>query len=70
MVKTGTKRRILARIAAAVAAISVLLAATSWLIGRGLLISTTGYFSIATVALLFAIYCVVDGWADAAKKDK
>ena len=66
--KIGNLHHILARSAAVVAAVSVILALISRLIGQALWVSDSGYMTIATVALLFAIYFLVEGWADAAKK--
>ena len=70
MGKIGTTHHILARLAAVVAAVSVILAGISRLIGQLLVIEISSYMTIATVAILFAIYFVVEGWADAAKKAK
>lgn len=70
MMKTGTTHHILARSAAVVAAVSVILAGIARLIGQNLGITTSSYMALATVALLFAIYFIVEGWADAAKKAK
>ncbi|MFC2019512.1 hypothetical protein ACFLU4_06155 [Chloroflexota bacterium] len=70
MAKTGTKRHILARIVAVGAVVSVILAAISRLTGQPLVLGAIGYSTLATIALLFAIYLMVDRWADAAKKDK
>ena len=70
MVKVGTTHHILARLAAAVAAVSVILALISRLVVQTLWITGTGYMTVATVALLFAIYFCVEGWVDAAKKAK
>ena len=70
MMKIGTTHHILARLAAAVAAVSVILALISMLIGQTLWVTSNGYMTVATVALLFAIYFCVEGWVDAAKKAK
>ncbi len=68
MVKISTAHHILARLAAVVAAVSVILALISRLIEETLWIADSSYLTVATVALLFAIYFVVEGWADAAKE--
>jgi hypothetical protein len=70
MVAIGTTHHILARVAAAIAVVSVILAGITRLIGQPLVIGTISYMTVATVAILFAIYFVVEGWADAAKKAK
>jgi len=70
MEKIGTIHHVLARLAAAVAVVSVILAGISKLIAQTLWITDRGYMIIAVVALLFAIYFVVEGWADAAKEAK
>ncbi len=68
--KISTIHHILSRLAAAVAVISVILAGISKLIAQTLWITDHGYMTVAMVALLFAIYFVVEGWADAAKEAK
>ncbi len=70
MVEIGTKHHLLARLAAVIAVVSVILAGIARLVGGTLGFQVTSYMTIATVAILFAIYFVVDGWADAAKKAK
>ena len=70
MEKIGTIHHTLARLAAAVAVVSVILAGISKLIAQTLWITDRSYMTVAMVALLFAIYFVVEGWADAAKKAK
>jgi len=70
MMKVGTAHHILAYIAAAVAAVSVILAGISRLIMQTLGITTSSYMSLATVALLFAIYFLVEGAVYYAKKAK
>ena len=61
MMKVGTTHHILAYLAAAVSAVSVILAGISKLIGQTLGISTTSYMALATVAIVFAIYFLVEG---------
>ncbi len=68
MHKIANTHHIMARAAAAIAVVSVLLAILSKLIDQTLFIYRPSYLTIATVALLFAIYFIVEGWADAAKK--
>ena len=70
MMKVGTAHHILAYLAAAVAAVSVILAGISRLIGQTLGFSQYAYMLLATVALLFAIYFLVEGAVYAAKKAK
>ncbi len=66
--QVGKKHQMLARLAVAASALSVLLAGISTLAGAIIVITATAYMAVATVAILFAIYIVVDGWADAARK--
>ncbi len=68
--KIGTVHHRLAYAAAAVSAVSVILAGISRLIGESLGITTSSYMSLATVAVLFAIYFCIEGWIDTAKKAK
>jgi hypothetical protein len=68
MMKVGTVHHRLAYLAAAVSAVSVILAGISRLIGQSLGITTSSYMSLATVALLFAIYFLVEGAVYYAKK--
>ena len=70
MMKIGTTHHLLARLAALVSFVTVILAGISKLIGQALGISTASYMSLAIVAILFALYFVVEGAADAAKKAK
>ncbi len=65
MNKVGTIHHILARLAAAVAAGSVILTLISNLTGEKLWIEDSAYMTAATVAILFAIYFLVEGWASA-----
>ncbi len=66
----GKTHHILAYIAAAVAMVSVILAGISRLIGQELGIGIGGYMSLATVAIIFAIYLLVEGAVYSAKKAK
>jgi hypothetical protein len=68
MFKVGTLHHILAYSAATVAAASVILALISRLTGETLWLRDSSYLTVATVALLFAIYFLAEGWADAAEK--
>ena len=70
MLKVGATHHILAYLAAAVAVVSVILAGIARLIGQNLGITTTAYMSLATVAILFAIYFLVEGAVYSAKKAK
>ncbi len=67
MEKISTIRLTLSRLAAAAAVVSVILAGISKLIAQTLWITDRSYMTVAMVALLFAIYFVVEGWANAAK---
>jgi hypothetical protein len=58
----------LAYAAAAVSLVSVILAGICRLMTRSLGITTTSYMSLATVAILFAIYFLIQGAVCAAKK--
>ena len=66
--KVGTTHHILAYLAAAVAAVSVILAGISGLIGQTLGITPGAYMSLATVAIIFAVYFLVEGAVYSAKK--
>ncbi len=68
MMKVGTKHHILAYVAAAVAVVSVILAGISKLIGQHLGLMMSSYMEIATVAILFAVYFLVEGAVYYAKK--
>ncbi len=70
MMKLEKIHHILAYVAAAVSAVSVILAGISWLIGQNLGLTGRSYMSLATVGLLFAIYFLIEGAAYAAKKAK
>ncbi len=70
MFKIGTAHHILAYLAAAVAALSVILAGISKLMGLYLWMTRGSYLSVATLAILFAIYFLVEGVVSAAKKAK
>jgi len=67
--KVGTIHHILAYLAAAVAAVSVILAGISRLVCQTLGLQISSYMMLATVAILFAIYLLVEGVISAAKKD-
>jgi len=68
MMKVGKIHHYLAYAAAAVAALSVILAGISWLAGATLGIAATSYMTLATVAILFAIFFLVAGAVCTAKK--
>lgn len=68
--KVGTIHHYLAYAAAAVAALSVILAGISKLAGVTLGIAPGSYMSLATVAILFAIYFLVEGAVYFAQKGK
>ena len=66
--KIGKIHHYLAYAAAAVAAVSVILAGISRLVGQTLGLQKESYMTLATVALLFAIYLLVEGAVYFAKK--
>jgi len=68
MMKIGKIHHRLAYAAAAVAVLSVIFAGIAWLAGSILGITATSYISLATIAILFAIYFLIEGAASAAKK--
>ena len=68
--KVGTIHHRLAYAAAAVSVLSVIFAGISWLVGAILGITATSYITLATVAILFAIYFLVEGAVYCAKKAK
>ena len=70
MMKVGTAHHILAYLAAAVAVVSVILGAISRLIGQPLGLMPASYLTVAIVAILFAIYFLVEGAVYCAKKAK
>jgi len=64
----GTTHHILAYLAAAAAAVSVILAIISRFTGQVIVITQGSYMMFATVAILFAIYFLVEGAVYSAKK--
>ncbi len=64
----GTMHHILAYLAAAAAAVSVILAAISRLTEQTLGLQQGSYMMFATIAILFAIYFLVEGAVYSAKK--
>ena len=64
----GTTHHILAYLAAAAAAVSVILAAISRLAGQVIVIEQGSYMMLATIAILFAIYFLVEGAVYFAKR--
>jgi len=66
--QVGRKRSMLARLAAAASILAVLLDIISRFAGINIVITQNSLMNFAIVAILFAIYFVVDGWADAARK--
>jgi hypothetical protein len=64
----GTMHHILAYLAAAAAAVSVILAAISRLAGQVIVIQQGSYMMLATLAILFAIYFLVEGAVYSAKR--
>jgi len=70
MMKIGAAHHILAYIAAAVAVASVTLAGISRLVVQTVGFQIGSYMTIAIVAILFAIYFLVEGAVYYAKKAK
>ena len=68
--KVGTTHHALAYLAAAVSVVSIILAAISRFAGQTLVISQDSYMTIATIAILFAIYFLIEGAVRYAKKAK
>ena len=68
--KVGKTHHILAYAAAAVGAVSVIIAAISRLVMQTLGLAQGSYMTVATVAILFAIYFLVEGAVYTAKKAK
>ena len=64
MMDMGNRRHMMARLAALLAALSVLLAIISKLTGSNIVVTQSSYMSFATVAILFAIYFRLGGMAD------
>ncbi len=59
--KVGTMHHVLAYLAAAAAAVSLILAIISRLAGQVIVIQQGSYMMLATLAILFAIYFLVEG---------
>ncbi len=68
--KVETTHHTLAYIAAAVSAVSVILAGISRLMAQTLGLTLGSYMTLATVAILFAIFFLVEGAVHSAKKAK
>ena len=68
--KVSTKHRILAYISAAIAVISVVLALVSRLVMQTVGFKIESYMAVATVALLFAIYFLLEGAVHHTKKSE
>ncbi|MHA2067629.1 MAG: hypothetical protein ACXABY_24970 [Candidatus Thorarchaeota archaeon] len=68
MPRLGWKHHLLSRLVAAAGAACVILSALSKVVNQDLGASRANYLLLATVLLLFAIFFMVDGWADTAKK--
>lgn len=68
MMDMGNKRHMMARLAALLSGLAVLLAIVSKLTGSTIVVTQGSYMSFATVAVLFAIYFRLGGMADAEKK--
>ena len=61
-------RHMLARLAASLSALAVLLAIISRLVGATIVVTQGSYMSFAVVSILFGIYFRVGGLADTDKK--
>ena len=70
MMKVGKVHHRLAYLAAAASAVSVILAIISRFIGATIVITRDSYMSFAIVAILFAVYFLVEGAVYTAKKAK
>ena len=70
MMQVGKAHHRLAYAAAAVSVVSVILAGLSRLVGVKLGLQMDSYLTLATVAILFAIYFLVEGAVYSAKKAK
>ncbi len=68
--KVGKIHHRLAYLAAAASALSVLLAIISRFIDQTIVITQDSYMTFATVAILFAVYFLVEGAVYSAKKAK
>jgi len=66
--KVGKRRQMVARLGAAASVLAVLLAVISRFTGVTIVITQNSYMNFAVVAILVAIYLVVDGWVDATRK--
>ena len=66
--KVGTMHHILAYLAAIAAAVSVILAILSRFTGQVIVVTQGSYMMFATIAILFAIYFLVEGAVCSAKK--
>lgn len=66
--KVGTIHHRLAYAAAVVSLLSVILAGIGRLMMRNMGITTDSYMSLATVAILFAIYFLIEGAVYTARK--
>jgi len=66
--KVGKRRQIVARLAAAFAALAVLLAIISRFTGATIVITQNSFMNFAIVVILAAIYLTIDGWVDASRK--
>ncbi|MEK7353906.1 MAG: hypothetical protein AABZ77_05300 [Chloroflexota bacterium] len=64
MMWVDKNRHMLARLAASLSALSVLLAVISRFMSTTIVVSTAAYMSFAIVAILFAIYFRIGGLAD------
>ncbi len=70
MIKVGNVHHMLACVAVGVSALSVILAIISRFTGATIVITQNSYMNFATVAILFAIYFLIEGAVCAALKAK
>ena len=70
MMKVRTTHHVLAYIAAAVSAVSVILAVISRFTGQTLVFTQGSYMTFAIIAILFAIYFLFNGAVSYDKKAK
>ncbi len=68
MMQVGKIHHRLAYAAAAVAVLSVIFAGIAWLAGSILGITASSYMTLATAAILFAIFFLIEGAVYAVKK--
>ena len=68
MMWVDKNRHMLARLAASVSALAVLMDIIAKFVGGNIVFATNSYMSFATIAILFAVYFRLGGLADSEKK--